>query len=734
MPDDIKAIVQRMIDANESEENIAAVIKEHTKPKPNSGLKKPITEPTSFGSGFLNSLTSGEAAGAGLKGLAGFAKGAIADIPSTLWDTAKTFQELPNPLTGGMTTMGYKMTDPEKVRDIYEGMAATPGQMWDTTKRAGSKPFEFGEMMGQVTGQPLAMEGLNIIPGATLAKGARTAGKAAKAVGETVKTHTPVSKMVPRVVSVPAMESVERGMGSGISKLADKLQQTGLPKVMRNSDYGPTPFSPKSRISPTADMKGSMSYPNLTETPELVPNSKFEPTDFSPTESLKSPTGPQKGSVSYPEMNDTPPSLMHNNQYGPTDDFVNSVMSPTGDLRGSTSFPETSMRPPDVVLNSEYGPEPFMGNGITHLADELHSMNQPPQFSDWGTSASIPNDIPNLWNTPEGPPTLSMSNPATTMPTNGTGLGQVANRLSEPAGPASMAGTSLLEPPRPPGGPPEMPPTSTNSSPFGDYKPNFDKPIITGNEPPMPREGIDYRVRYDLPKEEDWGWGANHPTEWIQKPQPKVELLPPEEKLDMFGIPTNRDMTPMEIENIKRSIMAKESQYYPDMEEFNASMDELNGIISGEVVRNELPPATEWQPPTNNDSFDLGDIGDTVDLDAPVAGEDVINPRGPEYTKRVLNYAKKGEPGFVIEPSGKDFHMVYRGPDGNPVGVAKLVKDKAGNLTVSDLAVDKGKGLLAGRAAKAIGDKLKEMKVDTSQSGYTPEGMKFKKKLSKKSS
>jgi hypothetical protein len=461
MPDDIKVIVQRMIDAGESEDNIAAVIKEHTKPKPGSGLNKPVNSPSSWGEGVLDSINPfgsnssfgvSESGMAGLKGLAGFAKGAILDIPSNLWDASQTFQELPNPMTGGLLNMGYRPTNPEKVSEIREGLAATPGQMWETTKKAGTKPFEFGEMTGQITGQPLVTEGLSrFAPSvASMAKGVRTVGKGAKAVGDIVKTNTPISKVVPRAVSIPAMESVERAAGSGISKLADKLQQTGLPKVMRNSDYGPTPFTPSSTtISPTADMKGSMSFPELTETPELVPNSKFEPIDFTPSQSLKSPTGPQKGSVSYPEMNP---------------------------------------RDPSITLNSEYGPQPFTGNAITHLADELQNVNQPLQFSDWGTSGSIPNDIPNLWNTPEGPPTIPMSNPATRMPPNGPGLSQVASGLSDPAGPTSMAGTSLLEAPRPLPGASEMAPISTNGSIFGDYQPNFDKPIITGNELPPATE------------------------------------------------------------------------------------------------------------------------------------------------------------------------------------------------------------------------------------------------------
>lgn len=608
MPDQLKDIVQRMIDAGESEENIAAVIKEHSKPANNSGVNKPIKSASSWGQGVIDSFTSGEAPMAGLKGLAGFAKGALYDIPSTLWDSSQTISKMPNPLTAGITRIGGGFTDPNEVNDVYEGLKATPGQMVDTTMRAGSKPFEFGEMTGQITGQPIATEMIGgMIPKIPVKGMVRAAGRGAKTIGEFSKTNTPISKMIPRAASIPAMESVERAAGSGLSRLADSMQNVGSPKIMRNVDYGPTPYKPQSRISPTGDLKGSMSFPDLTETPELVPNSKFEPVgDFSPEKKLISPTGPQKGSVTYPETNEVDPSVIFNDAYGPTDLPDSPNFSPTGDMHGSMSFPEISERPSNLILNSEYGPpDTFLGNGITHLSDELYNMNSiQPQMSDWGTS---PGD---MW-------------PPSRMPANEAGLTSVANGLSDLAGNPSIGGTSLLEAPRPLGGPPEMAPTSTNGS---------------------------------------------------------------------------------------------------------------ISALADSIGNSELPPAREWKPPVNTPEDSIGDfdLSKPIDLNASV-GDEIINPRGPEYTKRVLNYAKKGEPGFNIEPSGKDFHLVYRGPDGNPVGVAKIVKDSKGNMSVSDVAVDKGKGLLSGRAAKAIGDKLKEMKIDTSQSGYTPEGMKFKKRLSKAS-
>jgi hypothetical protein len=106
----------------------------------------------------------------------------------------------------------------------------------------------------------------------------------------------------------------------------------------------------------------------------------------------------------------------------------------------------------------------------------------------------------------------------------------------------------------------------------------------------------------------------------------------------------------------------------------------------------------------------------TIDV-TPTKVEDVAkdfggngHPDDADYVSRVLSkVAPKGEPGLSVEKADIGSHIVYRNPDGDPIGVAHVVTDKDGTNLVQDLAVDKSKGLLTGRAAKAIGQKLDEV-------------------------
>lgn len=107
---------------------------------------------------------------------------------------------------------------------------------------------------------------------------------------------------------------------------------------------------------------------------------------------------------------------------------------------------------------------------------------------------------------------------------------------------------------------------------------------------------------------------------------------------------------------------------------------------------------------------------ETVDITEGFGGSG--HPESPEYVGKVLAKAGKGEPGLSIEPLTGDSvtdintkHVVYRSSNGEPIAVAKIVQDQNGKNLVMDLATDKSKGLLTGRAMKSVGDKLVEMKA-----------------------
>lgn len=93
------------------------------------------------------------------------------------------------------------------------------------------------------------------------------------------------------------------------------------------------------------------------------------------------------------------------------------------------------------------------------------------------------------------------------------------------------------------------------------------------------------------------------------------------------------------------------------------------------------------------------------------------HPESPEYVSKVLKTAGKGEPGLSVN----DTHVTYRDKSGNPIATARIVKDKDGKLLIQDLAADKDKGLLTGRAVAAISNKLKEMKATESSGTISPD-------------
>jgi len=88
------------------------------------------------------------------------------------------------------------------------------------------------------------------------------------------------------------------------------------------------------------------------------------------------------------------------------------------------------------------------------------------------------------------------------------------------------------------------------------------------------------------------------------------------------------------------------------------------------------------------------------------------HPESPDFVEKVLSKAGEGEPGLSVESVDPDIgtqHVVYRDKAGKPIVVAKIVQDTQGNNLVMDLAADKSRGLLTGRASKAVAEKLQEI-------------------------
>lgn len=253
MPDDIREVVQRMIDAGEPEEAIAAVIRGNAinqkmarKPTPGADQYK---GPTSFSGGLQQSLFGGEAIKAGLKGGLGWLKGATLDIPDTIGTMLSDAGEV---ISHPIRTL---QDAPSAFR---EGLPAMGRQFADVAANAGSDPEAFGRMMGQLTGQPIVMEGARL--GAPMVKQIPSATS-------TAVSKTPLlNKLVPGALeptgrflegtraysTIPTTPKgiVARTVGRVVSPVGTKIREIGenirLKRhgVQPANDLASAPFTP----------------------------------------------------------------------------------------------------------------------------------------------------------------------------------------------------------------------------------------------------------------------------------------------------------------------------------------------------------------------------------------------------------------------------------------------------------------------------------------------------------
>jgi hypothetical protein len=102
-----------------------------------------------------------------------------------------------------------------------------------------------------------------------------------------------------------------------------------------------------------------------------------------------------------------------------------------------------------------------------------------------------------------------------------------------------------------------------------------------------------------------------------------------------------------------------------------------------------------------------------------------------EFVNETLAKAPTGQPGLSVvkDPNGLDaYHVVYRGPDGQPVSVAVVrheSRDTSSPLGTVSFATDKSKGLLASRASVAVGQQLQDLGAARPTAGgqMTPDSM-----------
>ena len=191
----LQSIIEKMVSAGESEEDIANVIKNFSSSS-QSEVKPPPTKGNSpLFQGLYDSRYDMTVPEAMVGGAKGWLKGAI-NIPGTLMGMAESLR---HPI--------------DTIKSIPEGLSS----MWDTATRAGSNPEAFGEMMGQVGGQPLLTAGIAKLPIRNMV------GKTLQGTGGIIKRNQPISGMIPRMVEPRVLRNIERSVGSGMERLGSRM-------------------------------------------------------------------------------------------------------------------------------------------------------------------------------------------------------------------------------------------------------------------------------------------------------------------------------------------------------------------------------------------------------------------------------------------------------------------------------------------------------------------------------
>jgi hypothetical protein len=214
----------------------------------NDNIKEVTDEPSDFTGGFLNSVFGGEALKTGLKGGLGFLKGSILDIPETLMNTVKGIYD--HPFKSAVHTLL-----PGPLGDMVTGDDSM-SSLRDASSNAGSNPEAFGRIMGQLTGQPLVMEGgINLAP-----RIPKIIAPAVEGTGRIMKNYTPISNTagvavggayggIPGAIAgtyrpfTKPLRAIERFAGQGIENIGKRMRGSSLvsePELIFNeSGYNP---------------------------------------------------------------------------------------------------------------------------------------------------------------------------------------------------------------------------------------------------------------------------------------------------------------------------------------------------------------------------------------------------------------------------------------------------------------------------------------------------------------
>ncbi len=228
-------------------------------------------QPTDFWGGFKKSFTSGEAGNAMDEGARGWLKGAVLDLPSSIYGGLKS----------GLQVLGHQMISP--LIPMPEGLDIL--NMWNTTKQAGMNPDAFGEMMGQIGGQPLVTAGLTKGISAAIPKVLTTTGKGMSTVGQEMgKVRT-----IGGLATVPT-----RLAGRGIARIGEALKDKFNPVPEELGPHFNTSGLPSNVPSPDSFSNPNIKGPALLPEPNMsgsgMPSSMNNPSGFSMPDMPPEPT------------------------------------------------------------------------------------------------------------------------------------------------------------------------------------------------------------------------------------------------------------------------------------------------------------------------------------------------------------------------------------------------------------------------------------------------------------
>ncbi len=197
-------------------------------------------------------------------------------------------------------------------------------------------------------------------------------------------------------------------------------------------------------------------------------------------------------------------------------------------------------------------------------------------------------------------------------------------------------------------------------------------------------------------------------NEPVQSPIPRTQI--PETTVKLYRYEGGKEGSDINGLNFTSSI--NQANYYKKPNSNLITLEVPKSFIEDYNARTDNNPSNSVFRLSQNDINDFKANNKSL---IDISGNKIQNVDS-DYVQGTLGGAGKGPSGLSVEDlqidgSNKDFDVTYRSSNGNVIATARVHRNESGELRITDMASDKTKGLLQGRAIKSITDKLKEMNV-----------------------